>query len=89
MDARRIKAIINFNGLCLEHSTVPVLFTMVIPAIDLGVNNGRLVEWFGKLLIMLAGNGSNPYIAVVSLMIGAAILAGLAYLLVRRAPVKE
>lgn len=70
---------------------VPTLFLTVLPGIDSVVTNGKIYGWFGGLFLSLGGlkNGSNPFIAVISLLVEMAILAGLAYLLVRRAPIKE
>jgi len=70
---------------------VPVLFIYVLPAIDAVANNGKIYGWIGKLFLSLGGlrNGYNPLIGIISLLIGSAILAGLAFLLVRKAPVKQ
>jgi len=70
---------------------VPMLFFTVLPGIDSVVTGGKIYGWMGELFISLAGlkNGSNPFVAVISLLIASAILAGLAFLLVRKAPVKE
>ncbi|HEY5585198.1 MAG TPA: hypothetical protein VIK78_12010 [Ruminiclostridium sp.] len=70
---------------------VPALFFNILPLIDSVFTNGKVLGWFEMLFISLAGlkNGYNPLTGIVSLLIGASVLAGLAFLLVRRAPVKE
>lgn len=70
---------------------VPVLFTMILPAIDAAFTNGKIYGWIGDLFLLLGGfkNGVNPLIGIISLVVGIALLSGLAYLLVRKAPVKE
>lgn len=67
---------------------VPAMLFTILPGIDAIFNNGRMYRWFGKIFIILAGNGENPFVAIASMLIGTIILAGLAYLLVRRAPIK-
>jgi hypothetical protein len=70
---------------------VPALFFTILPIIDSIVTGGKIYRWIGELLLSMAGtrNGYNPLIAVVSLVMGSVVLVGLAFLLVRRAPVKE
>jgi hypothetical protein len=70
---------------------IPVLLTMVLPAIDSTITNGKISDFIGDTIVLLAGlrNGSNPFALIVSLLIGSVILSVLAFLLVRKAPVKE
>ncbi len=70
---------------------VPVLLFMVLPAVDATLLNGRISKWLNEVLLVLGGfsNGINPYIAVLSLSVGAAVAAGLSFLLVRKAVVRE
>ena len=52
---------------------------------------GALVSSMTRFLTAVLGfsNGPNPYIASLSFTVGAAIMAGFCYLLIRRAPVKD
>lgn len=69
---------------------VPVLFTTILPVIDSIYTHGRIFGWLADTMLLLGGlkNGINPYIAVVSLLAGSAVIAALSYLLARRAVVK-
>jgi len=70
---------------------VPALFFNILPIIDAVVTDGKVFGWFGEVFTLLAGlkNGYNPLIGIISLFLGTLVLAGLAFLLVRRVPVKE
>ncbi len=70
---------------------IPVFFTIVLPIIDSEVTNGRITKWIGTLFVYLMGvKGENlPLIGVLSLIIAVALLLAWAFMLVRRAPVKE
>ncbi len=65
------------------------LILNILPAIDQMFNDGKIIRWIGRLFFTLAGVNHNPFIAEISLVVGIALLSGLAYFLVRRAPVKE
>lgn len=71
--------------------SVPVLLFTVFPGIDSVLTNGKIYGWIGGFLLALGGlkNGINPFIGVLSLLVESIILAGLAYLLVRRVSLKE
>lgn len=65
------------------------LILNILPALDQTFNDGKIISWIGKLFLTLAGVKTTPLIAVISLVVSIAIFSGLAYFLVRRAPVKE
>lgn len=70
---------------------VPAIFIIIIPTVDTQLNNGKFLRWTGETIALLGGvkNSGRPMIAVISLIVEAVVLAALAYLLVRKAPVKE
>jgi hypothetical protein len=70
---------------------VPVMLSIVLPAVDATLAGGRIGKWLQEVLLVVGGlgNGINPYIAVLSLVVGTAVVAVLSFLLVRKAVVKE
>lgn len=70
---------------------VPVIFTIILPALESAVTKGRIFSFLGDVLLVLSGlkGGVNPYIAMLSLTGGAAVAAGLCFLLLRSAVVRK
>jgi hypothetical protein len=70
---------------------VPVLFAVVLPIIDsLLVKPFIYDSIFGFISFALGfSNGANPYYAVVSSLLGIALLSGLSWLLMRRSVIKS
>lgn len=71
--------------------SVPVLLFTVFPGLDSILTNGKIYGWIGGLFLAMGGlkDGVNPFIAVLSLLVESIILAVLAFLLMRKAAVKE
>ncbi len=70
---------------------VPGLLFVVLPIIEETVTKGKIFRWIEMVTLKLNGlsNGMNPSVAVLSYVVGAAFAAGLSFILVRRAVVKE
>lgn len=70
---------------------VPVFFIMLLPALDfLTLNHSGISDSISKGTSYALGlsNGFNPYYAVVSFMLLAAVWGGLSYLLIKKAIIK-
>lgn len=70
---------------------VPALYSIILPILDFKLTNGTIGRWINEFIKTMLGlnGGNNPFAGVVSAIMGIVILACLAYLLVRRAPLKE
>jgi len=70
---------------------VPAIFTIILPALESAVTKGRIFRFIGDVLLILGGlkDGVNPYIALLSFTAGATAVAGLCFLLLRRAVVRK
>ncbi len=69
---------------------VPVFFLIVLPIIDAGVFSGTISRTVDMILAFCSGRSSgNPYVGMASDVVFAAIAGGLAYLLARRATVRQ
>lgn len=68
----------------------PVLLTMVLPTVDLLLFDGRISAAIGTFFAYAMGLPQNqPWLGVLSLLVLAAVLCGLAWLMLRRATVKK
>lgn len=70
---------------------VPALLCVVLPVIDVNYAGGKISGFVSGVFKKLAGfnGGIYPMIGVLSMAAGAIIFLGLAYLLVRRARIKD
>ncbi|HPZ21907.1 MAG TPA: hypothetical protein PKV05_02630 [Bacillota bacterium] len=70
---------------------VPVLLIIVLPIVDMGYANGVISRSIGEILLLASGvkAGYNPLYPLGSCIILSSVLAGLTYLLQRRAVIKE
>lgn len=70
---------------------VPVLLIIVLPIVDMGYANGVISRGLGEILLLASGvkAGYNPLYPLGSCIILSSVLAGLTYLLQRRAVIKE
>lgn len=70
---------------------VPAILIIGLPIFDAVVTGGAIYRALGQLTLFAMGgpNGYNPYYAMVSSLIAFALLAGLSWMLVRRAVVKD
>jgi hypothetical protein len=70
---------------------VPVLLIIVLPIVDMGYANGAISRGLGEILLLASGvkAGYNPLYPLGSCIILSSVLAGLTYLLQRRAVIKE
>lgn len=70
---------------------VPGLLFVALPIIDTAYSNGRISQFVSDFFEVTGGlrNGINPFIGVISLLSGTAIVAILSFLLVRKAAVRE
>jgi len=70
---------------------VPGFYIFVLPFADVLLFKGALTNAIVKAILFAFGgtNGDNPYFAMGSGLLVSAIFLGLAYLMVRRAPIKD
>lgn len=70
---------------------VPVLLIIVLPIVDMGYANGVISRGLGEIFLLASGvkAGYNPLYPLGSCIILSSVLAGLTYLLQRRAVIKE
>lgn len=68
---------------------VPALFMIGSPILTIYLAEMGYMDKFYKVIAFLGYGNGNPAIAVIITLIETAVVAGLAYLLVRRIPVKE
>lgn len=70
---------------------VPVLLIIVLPIVDMGYANGAISRGLGEIFLLASGvkAGYNPLYPLGSCIILSSVLAGLTYLLQRRAVIKE
>jgi len=70
---------------------VPALIIIIIPFIDATFTNGAIYSAIGNFFGFAWGynNGFNPYYSMVTCTLFFALFAGLSYLLIRRATIKE
>lgn len=70
---------------------VPTLVIIVLPMVDIGLAHGAISRGIGQLFLLASGikAGYNPFYPLASCLIVGSILAGLTYLLQRRAVIKE
>ena len=68
---------------------VPAMFMIGSPTLTIYLVKMGYIDEFYKLMGFIGYGNGNPTIAVIVALVEAAVVAGLAYLLVRRAPVKE
>lgn len=70
---------------------VPVWFVIILPLIDSEITKGKIAKFIGDTFLIFVGlkDTVNPYIAVLSLLLVSAVAAGLSFLMVRRAVVKN
>ncbi len=70
---------------------VPVWFTILLPIIDSSITKGKIMNFIGDVFLLLGGlRGTiNPYIAVLSLLLICVATAGISFLMVRKAVVKN
>lgn len=70
---------------------VPVLLVIVLPAVDTNFTNGAIFGAIAKFFAFAWGyqNGFNPYYSMVTCTVIAALFAGLTWLLVRKATIKD
>ncbi|MGI6366215.1 MAG: hypothetical protein ACOX2G_10915 [Bacillota bacterium] len=70
---------------------VPVLLIIVLPIVDMSYAHGAISRGIGRLFLLASGAkaGFNPLYPLASCVIVSIALAGLTYLLQRRAVIKE
>ena len=70
---------------------IPVWFVILLPIIDSSITKGKITNFIGYVFRYLGGlqNIVNPYIAVLSLLLVSVATAGLSFLMVRKAVVKN
>ena len=70
---------------------IPVFLFMGIPFLEVFVTHGAIVNAIGHAFRFAFGfdNGGNPYFGLATCMIVAIVFAGLSWLLMRRATIKE
>ncbi len=70
---------------------VPVFIFMILPYVDTFIFRGEIFEAIGHIFAKAGGflDGFNPYIAVLSCFISFAVFAGLSFLAMRKATVKQ
>jgi len=70
---------------------VPAFYTVILPILDFKFTKGMISKWITELCKTMAGlnGGYNPYAGIMFTIMGTVILACLAYLLMRKAPVKD
>jgi len=70
---------------------VPVTLFVVLPVVERSFTNGAIFRGIGNFFAFAWGyeNGYNPYFSMVTCTLFAALFAGLSWLLIRRAVVKE
>lgn len=70
---------------------VPALLAVVLPLVDYSLLSGRIAAALEKFLLAVMGLSAGPYpfLAVLFFLTLSAVFAGLGFLLVRRAPIKD
>jgi hypothetical protein len=82
---------LNKAGKIVVSVGVPALLIIGLPIFDAVVTNGLIHRSLWRFISFAFGflNGCNPYYAMVSSLIGFALLAALSWMLVRKAVVKD